>query len=265
MPPSSARAWLPIGATLALNLLGVALFVWLSRAGFPGEPSACLERFVCYCEVPRGGLARQPFNTWSNLAVVPVALGIAYDASGLRAGLQRTVGMTFAFAESWQGLASIYFHGSLTTWAAVLDGVSIFLVVGLVLAVNLLRLGRLKPAQIPWFLALSAGAALAYRLLLLPVMAPLFLVGAGAVVWSERSASRLGAAPPSRRWFVRALWLLGAAVLALSLSLLPGFPLCSEVFPWGHAVWHVLCALLTGALWLHAREMLAPSLRHPRR
>jgi hypothetical protein len=106
------------------------------------------------------------------------------------------------------------------------------------------------------FLGLCVAGALGYRLLLLPVMAPLFLVSSVAVVWSERRASQRAAPRAARRWFVRALLLLAAAVLALSLSLLPGFPLCSEVFPWGHALWHVLCALLSGALWLHAREVL---------
>lgn len=244
--------WRQLTAVAAFNAAGIALFVWLAEQGWPGAPSRCLQDLICYCEQTQRGLARQPLNTWSNLAVVPVALLIAANSASLPRGLGR-LGLAFSIAVSCQGLCSMFFHGSLTQWGAVLDGVSIFFVVGLVLGVNLVRLRRLEPRRLPAWVALCLGIALGYRLLLLPVMAPLFLLTGALIVVTEWAAAR---AEPKhrRRWFRWAMLLLLAATLAWSLSLLPGFPLCSQLFPWGHALWHVLAALLTGTLWLHARE-----------
>ena len=257
MPRTVERNWSPLVATFAFNLAGIALFFWLAARGWPGAPSQCLKGFICYCEQTQPGLARQPFNTWSNLAALPVVLLIAHDAARRDGRALRRLGFLFGVAASCQGLASMFFHGSLTTWGAVLDAVCIFFVVGLVLGVNLVRLQTLALRQIPAWLALCAAGALAYRLLLAPVMAPLFLLGGIAIIWTEHRARQHEAVPLAHTWFTRAMLLLGAAVVAWGLSLAPGLPLCSRVFPWGHALWHVLAALLTGALWLHAREALS--------
>jgi hypothetical protein len=241
-----------------LNLLGLSAFLALASAGWPGAPSRCLEDIICYCEVTQPGLVRQPFNSWSNLACVPVSLLIAFDAERLRrrtpADFLPRLGFVFALATCCQGLMSLFFHASLTTWGAVLDALSIFFVAGLLLAVNLLRLGVLAPNRLLPALAACIAFALAYRLLVVPVMAPLVLLIAFAVFLTERRAQLREARAGPRPWFRVAftLFLVGAAVWVLSLR--SGFPLCSRWFPWGHALWHVLAALLTGAFWLHARD-----------
>src|SRR5262249_2988271 len=136
---------------LVATLLSAALaaFFALARAGWPGAPSVCLRDFVCYCErTTWDGLARQPWNTWSSLSCAPVALLIAVDAGRLRAPdgpgtpprrLAGTLGVLYALAVVMEGVGSLYFHGSLTTWGAVLDAAGIVTIGSLVLLVTLLR------------------------------------------------------------------------------------------------------------------------------
>jgi hypothetical protein len=249
LPPSF---WLALASVLAFNLLGLAAFFWLARHDWPGAPSRCLKDFVCYCERPRPGLVRQPFNTWSNLVNVPLALWLSWD--GFSSG-HRSLGLTFAFIASAESLASMFFHGSLTTWGAMLDGVVLLLPVSLVLAVNLLRMRRIKERHLPLWLALCVAIAFGYRLLV-PFMAPLVAVAVVGVIGTERRARSFEAAKRRSAWFLRAVALLAVAVAVWALSLLPGFPLCSGLFPWGHALWHVLVALVLGAIWLHTRSTL---------
>ena len=251
-----------LSAVLAVNLLGICAFLALAAAGWPGAPSRCLNDFVCYCEVPVAGWARQPGNTWSNLACVPAALFVAYDGvAGERARgnpeLAR-LGVVFALALSAQGLGSIFFHASLTRWGAIVDAVSLVSTPAATLAVNLQRIRVLRADQVPWVVLGLALLALGYRLLLLPVMAPLVLLMAIAVVVTERRARRLSAnrAARSARWV---FGLMAVTVLFWVLSLRRGLPLCSDSFPWGHAVFHVIAAALSCALWCHARDSLRAS------
>jgi hypothetical protein len=97
-----------------------------------------------------------------------------------------------------------------------------------------------------------------------PIMAPLFVVGGALIVLSEQRARRREPARP-QPWFGRALWLLGAGATCWGLSLMPGFPMCSDSFRYGHPLWHVLAASASGALWLHARRVLGSetSMREP--
>ncbi|HEX3774439.1 MAG TPA: ceramidase domain-containing protein [Polyangiaceae bacterium] len=245
---------------MAVTLVGIWLYFGLAADGFPGTPSACLTRFVCYCEVPRSGLARQPANTWSNIAFFPVAVWVALDAAkrALEHGaLALRFGLVFALAASVQGLSSMYFHGSLTTWGAISDAVSMFIVPGLLIAVNLLRLAWLGPALALAPVLASVVCAFAFRLFVFPSMAPLMLIFAIGIALGEWRANRRDENRKARGYFLLALGLLGVGALTWTLSLRPGFPLCSSRMPWGHAAWHVIAAALLGVLWLYVRATLS--------
>jgi len=265
-----------------LLLAATAVFVALARAGWPGTPSRCLRDFVCYCERPTlEGLARQPWNAWSSLACAPFAVQVAADAAGVRtdrsldeprrrAGAE--VGLLFAIAIAIEGMGSLYFHGSLTNWGAVLDAVGIAAIGGVVLLAALLRGGVVGIRGVRWGLPAVVAGALVYRLFLVPVMAPLFLVLVLAIVLAERRAQRAEAgrraeAPRSRGadrwpargpWFARGMWLFGIGAAVLVLSALPGFPLCGGGLVQGHALWHLLAAGASWACWRHARWALVP-------
>jgi hypothetical protein len=254
--------WLSPEVVLVATLMGgaTALFVALARAGWPGAPSRCLRDFVCYCEVTSWGpLARQPYNAWSSLSCAPVALVVAADAAELRRESRRgaaAVGVLYAIAVALEGIGSLYFHGSLTTWGAVLDATGMAAVMSLVLLVTLFRGGvvafRGVLAGWPILVALSLG----YRAFV-PVMAPLFLLLLIGIMLCEWHARQVATASPElRRWFARTLALFGAGVVAWVLSVRPGFPLCTGRLTQGHALWHLLTALAAGGCWRIARSAL---------
>jgi hypothetical protein len=244
--------------TLAFSALGLAAFWVLGALDWPGTPSPCQHEITCDCEPVRWEFTRQPMNTWSNLVCLPIAIAIARDASrrttgGARAVLGR-VGGCFAIAVAFQGLASMFFHGSLTQWGAVLDALGIFGVVGTLLAANLLRSGSVTPRGAGWVLLGSSLLALVYRLWVTSVMAPLVLVAVIAIVASELWAGRAESPSLSRRWFWRALACFALGGAAWGASRRMGFPFCWPSFAGGHAVWHLLAAAGSGALWLHLRD-----------
>jgi hypothetical protein len=254
-----------VWAVLGLNLIGIGLWCLFAARGWPGAPSRCLHDIVCYCETPVDGWARQPFNTWSNLACVPPALFIARDAAAQREHTPRVryvLGSSFAFVLSAQGLGSMFFHGSLTQGGAVLDAVSLMLIPAIALGVNLLRLGYLKARQVPAFLGAASALALAFRLFVLPVMAPLVALVVILVLWTGARVWRLERSNAVRRTWLGVLGVAAACTLIWALSLRPGFPLCPARWPLGHGVFHVAGAGLTTALWFYARRLLTDRTAH---
>jgi hypothetical protein len=196
---------------------------------------------------------------------LPIAAWVASDAAGIRMGrvpdderrrAAAELGLLFAFAIACEGLGSLYFHGSLTSWGAVLDSVGISAIGGVVLLSALLRGGVVKRRGVRWGLPGVVAAALAYRLFVLPVMAPFFLLLLVGIALGERRAIRSKAGVSTGPWFSRALAVFGLGVVVLLLSALPGFPLCRGDFVQAHALWHLLSAGASWCCWMHARSEL---------
>jgi hypothetical protein len=147
------------------------------------------------------------------------------------------------------------FHASLTLWGAIADALAMFVVLGMLLALTLVRAGRLsvRGALVGWA-AIVAGA-LGWRLFVAPIMAPLFLPVSATILVHER---RLRRAAARASWSLRAgLAAFAVGALAWALSLRPGWPLCSDhVALQGHGLWHVCAAGAAAALWIHARDEL---------
>jgi hypothetical protein len=185
---------------------------------------------------------------------------IAADAAKLRdTELRRSaggIGVLYAIAIAFEGLGSLFFHGSLTTWGAVLDAAGIAAIQGLVLLVTLLRAGVVgyRGVLVGWPLLVLVG--LCYRALV-PVMAPLSLLFTIGIFIGERRARRVAAPTLElRRWFAGTVAMFVAGAIVLALSALPGFPLCSGRLVQGHAVWHLIAALASGGCWRIARAGL---------
>lgn len=262
------ETWIWCGATLAVAIA----FGWLGSLGWPGEPSGCFTRFVCFCEAVQPGVARQPWNTWSNLPAIALAGWVSWQVSAIRGDaarqaddrLMRVAGVGGVFAAMlWlQGVGSLFFHGALTHWSAVLDALSVFFVAGVLLVTNLLRLGWLGCGGY-WKALLSVlGLGLLYRLYVIPMTAPAVLVLGIGVAATEvacaRKRRREGAVRGESRWFRYGLWVFVLGVLAFAMSLTTGMPLCSEEggIP-GHALWHVTSAVASYFFWLNARVQLS--------
>jgi hypothetical protein len=190
------ETWIWCCATLAVAIA----FGWLGSLGWPGEPSGCLTRFVCFCEAVQPGVARQPWNTWSNLPAIALAGWVSWQVSAIRRDAARQaddrltrvagVGGVFAAMLWFQGVGSLFFHGALTRWSAVLDALSVFFVAGVLLVTNLLRLGWLGWGGY-WKALLSVlGLGLIYRLYVIPMTAPAVLVFGIGVAATEVACAR---------------------------------------------------------------------------
>jgi hypothetical protein len=262
------ETWIWCGATLAVAIA----FGWLGSLGWPGEPSGCLTRFVCFCEAVQSGVARQPWNTWSNLPAIALAGWVSWQVSAIRGDAARQaderlmrvagVGGVFVAMLWFQGVGSLFFHGALTHWSAVLDALSVFFVAGVLLVTNLLRLGWLRWGDYWKALLTVLGLGLLYRLYVIPMTAPAVLVLGIGVAATEvacaRKRRREGAIRGESRWFRYGLWVFVLGVLAFAMSLTTGMPLCSEeVGIPGHALWHVTSAVASYFFWLNARVQLS--------
>lgn len=252
--------------TLTASLVGIAALVLGARAGYPGTPFNCADT-LCYCETTSHGLFRQPVNTWSNLFPLGVALWVAARAG--RERMARTapnaaldlLGWLFPLMLVSQGLGSMAFHASLTEWGAALDAMSMFTTSGLLLATNLLRLGRLSPrgAVTLWFvliaLGLVTGLVTSNGVMLFVFL--LFL----SVLFSELWLSRRGLTR-SNRFFRAGLGVFVTGVALWYGSAIEGAPLCwPDSWFQVHGLWHVTSALAMAFFYLHATRNLAPAER----
>ncbi|ACY18719.1 hypothetical protein [Haliangium ochraceum] len=262
------EVWIWCAATLAIALV----FGWLGALGWPGEASGCLDRFICFCEAAQPGIARQPWNTWSNLPAIALAGWVSWQVGGIRVHATRAgdtrllrvarVGAVFAVMLWVQGVGSLFFHGALTMWSAVLDALGVFFVGGVLLVTNMMRLGWLRWSGY-WKVLLGVlGLGLLYRLYVMPMTAPAVLLLAVGVTATEiacaRRRRRQGAAHGESRWFRYGLWIFLLGVVAFGLSLSAGMPLCAEDggMP-GHALWHCTCAAASYFFWLNVRVQLS--------
>ncbi len=124
----------------------LGLFLIFVAAGWPGKENNCINDTPdsCFCEafdraeVMAGASGvRQPVNTWFNLYAIlssfVVALLVYFDRKVFRAttapNLMRSntvVPDLYIFAVLFLGLGSMWFHGSLTEWGGVMDGLSMY-------------------------------------------------------------------------------------------------------------------------------------------
>ena len=124
----------------------LGLFLIFVAAGWPGTPNDCIydRPDTCFCErfdprqVEAGAPGvRQPVNTWFNLYSILTSLAVAlvvyFDRKSSGSGRARNVIRSstavpdlYIFAVLFLGLGSMWFHGSLTVWGGIFDGVSMY-------------------------------------------------------------------------------------------------------------------------------------------
>jgi len=136
----------PVVWTLGIVFV-LGLFMIFVTVGWTGLPDSCVldTPDTCYCEafdaakVLAGAPGvRQPVNTWSNLYAILTSLLVAIFVYADRKALgsapppncmrsKSAVPDLYVFAVLFLGLGSMWFHGSLTWWGGVVDGVSMYL------------------------------------------------------------------------------------------------------------------------------------------
>mgnify|MGYP002399943682 CR=1 FL=1 len=242
--------------TAVAMVLGLALLCAFAVAGWPGTPIDCTV-LLCYCEASAPGLWKQPVNTWSNVAPLFAAVAVAHDVG--RPGpvaLPRALGLIFSLTLVFQGLGSMFFHASLMDWAGAVDAMSMFAIIGLLIAVNLFRGGALtERGLLPFWLGFSI-AGMGLGLVAAPVVGNAVGVFVVAVLVSEVWLHRRDRGLP-KRWFRAGVVVFGVGVAVWHGSAIEGMPLCEPSSVWqGHALWHVTSAAAIAMFFVHARRNL---------
>lgn len=231
----------------------------MGQRGWPGAVVDCTAT-LCFCEASMATGWRQPANSWSNLAPLIAAVAVAIDAARRRGAgpALKLLGFAFPLTLVFQGLGALAFHASLTAWGGVVDASSMFAVVGLLVAINLFRAGKLNAGQLG---ALWAGISLGGLTLgwVAPeVVSPVMFVFVISVLGTEVWLARHGRTP-SPLFFRLGIWIFLSGVAVWFASAIEGTPLCDPASLWqGHAYWHVTSAIAVGLFWVHARRNLEP-------
>jgi hypothetical protein len=251
----------PLVAAAVPTALGLAALWLLARAGWPGTQVDCRD-VLCYCEATASGLWRQPINTWSNLA--PLLAGFVVAAEATRRAqtpAMRVLGIAFPLTLVAQGLGAMVFHASLLSWAGVVDAVSMFVIIGLLFAINVYRGGHVSLTGMlwTWLGIIGAGALLGVIRpeAVSPVMGPLEVAFLGTEVRLHARGRS-----PSALWFRLGItsFLIGVAVWYGSAT--EGTPLCNPASVWqGHALWHTTSGLAIYLFWRHVRANLERPIR----
>lgn len=247
-----------------LVVVSIAALAAIGQRGWPGNPDECLVGDQCFCERDRGGLIRQPANTLSNLGFVFAGLAIAAHLG--RARRRRTPPLRrnpmtetrlypgiYACLVALLGPGSMALHASLRDWGGVLDIVSMNIYVSFLFMYGLLRWRRISAAQF-------VAGYLALNVLLLAIKltyghgSEAFGVVAALALWVELNIRRSGRMQADLRWL-----LAGAGSFLLAFAIwLPsrngGFLCNPDSLLQGHAVWHLLSAAATLALYAYARS-----------
>ncbi len=251
---------------LWIGLIGTAvaltIFFVLGSRGWPGEVDDCVARDDCHCERPRGGMIKQPSNTWSNLASVFVGLLILFhagDAGAVSGNPMVTVPfypITYGLLVIGLGLGSMFFHASLRRWGSIVDNLAMYWFLSFVVLYDLYRVLDANNLGMFILIFLFVNVALAavrlqnerseryvFPVLFLWLIIIEILISSGAFgdIGLHRQGPWLGLEVVI---FVVAfgIWLLSGS----------GKPWCRpDSWIQGHAIWQILGALAAGFLYLN--------------
>lgn len=227
------------------------------------RPATCMPDH-CFCERVRGGLIRQPVNTWSNLAFVLMGLTILAVAGqdvpravpGAPSNLMRTrlvYPTVYALAAVLIGVGSMLYHSSLVFAGQAVDVISMYLMTIFMVLYNLSRLRRVDD-RVFVLGYLGANVGLGYASVRWPLLRrPIFIALILAVLVTERIVRR------ARRSRVQNAYLRGALaslVTACVIWILDITHVVCASDSWfqGHALWHVLMAALIGFIYFYYRS-----------
>jgi hypothetical protein len=281
-----ARVWVVWGGGIFL-VLGV--FLIFVAAGWPGGPNSCLHVVngvltpdangnldQCYCEaydfqkvMSHAPGVRQPVNTWFNLYSIVtsfiVTLFMYLDrVAGRSDNVMRSsnpIADAYIFAVLFLGLGSMWFHASLTTGVAWMDGFSMYVYAAFLVFYTVRRLWDSDlffwiayPATVVAFTIIGNLWTWEYSSLVLILILVAAYVTLEFTVGGIKHNVLLGR--PLTYW----LW--GLAVAAILLATLfwalsqTGRPLCkSTSFFQPHGLlWHPLAGVMATLLYFYWRE-----------
>lgn len=223
--------------------------VWTPLREFGGLPN------VKWCEETLCSIIAEPANTWSNLAYLVVAAWLWWFT---RKDESRTLRF-WAPVSFWVGTTSFVYHASVTFVTQVFDFWGMYFFFGLVLLLNLIRMGKLSADQLFKTLYLSIGGLTVFTVLVAKLNLPVQGVVAVMLVLilvTEGLASQVARAGTYR--FLGLSLVFIAMAFSFSASDATGAR-CDpkdHVFQ-GHAIWHVLGSISMAFAHLHYRQFKA--------
>jgi len=200
---------------------------------------------IHYCENNLCGWIAQPANAWSNLGFVAVGLGLIWAARRSGARSLRLFGPIAIFV----GLTSFAYHASFSFVGQVFDLGSMYCMSALLIVMNLRRLDALAESKVvPVFVATvvaSVGLVAKFKV----VGIPIFASEIALALWLEWRAHTRSRGAIDYRPFLAALGIFAVAFGIWILDFERVF--CDPDRHWlsGHALWHVLDALVFVALY----------------
>ncbi|HRN93681.1 MAG: ceramidase [Chitinophagales bacterium] len=260
-----------VGSLLACYNLWGAENIWYALAAANGNA-------LHFCELNRiDALIKQPSNTWSNLAYIPVGLAIvSLGFADLRQGMERRkcenflvrypiFSIIFGFSTLYVGLGSFLYHASLTSYFQKHDQMGMYALVLTILAFSVYRIFPTIKLFGKWRSFHSIGL----------VLAGIFFV----YIFAEWSKININTLFPILIISVFALHIYYEIFIkksvAFSKYMLGGFAclamgyiiwmldrshvVCSpESWFQGHAVWHILTAASALLVYMYYRTDTAP-------
>lgn len=219
----------------------------------PGCPWYDLhQRFppnIDWCEEKLCSLVVTPFNSWTNLAYLLVALLMWL---GARNSSQPSLRL-FAPATAVTGITSFVYHQSLNIFCQTLDFLGMYACCMLLLMANMQRTHSWAPGRrgmIHYWIAVGALTGLTAASFLLGIAAQIYVaVLILLIIWTE-----LAQAARSRRYFWLSILAMAAASVLSALDL--ARVVCEAANHWfqPHGLWHIMTALAIYLAFLHTRH-----------
>ena len=207
------------------------------------------EQVDGYCERTDFSYWSEPLNAVTNLAFIIAAI-IFWRRSG-RVPMARVL----SFLLFVIGIGSFLFHTHATIWASVADVVPI----GIFILVYLFVVNRDIVPMGRWYAVFATALFIPYAAALVPIFNQIPFIAISNFYWTVPILLVLYAVFLRKRPGIAQGFLLGAALLCLSITIRSLDEILCDVFPIGtHFAWHILNGVMLGwMIHVYIRHMLA--------
>ena len=207
------------------------------------------EQVDGYCERTDFSYWSEPINAATNLAFIIAALVLWRRSTGVPMARVLSV-ILFA-----TGFGSFLFHTHATLWASVADVVPI----GIFILTYLFVVNRDMVPMGGWLAALATALFIPFAAVLLPVLNQIPFIAISNFYWTVPILLALYAVLLRRKPGIAQGFLIGAALLCLSITIRSLDEILCDVIPVGtHFVWHLLNGVMLGwMIHVYTRHMLA--------
>lgn len=210
----------------------------------------------CYCENRTStSIVAQPINAWSTLLFVVVSFFIAFHSSLFIQETQKFIEVwCWVFSTAFLGPGSLVFHAYYTFWGEILDASSMYIFLSVLIATEICR--RI-PVYNPFVFVLVVA-----------VLAPLTCSSEAWLYDGQKEYVFVAlivlyliiALLPEPNYCMKRVYFLFALIFMIIatviwwLSRTDGSALChNDGFITGHAIWHLLTAVVVFFLYIHER------------